>query len=80
MVQFEGILPEAAPCIAYAPVDLDGQVGIVLDVSPEVYKLVRLVVHSAVRSWRIYRSSTRPLVSGRVARIALRGGFCLGAG
>ena len=45
VVQFEGILPEAAPCVAYAPVDLDGQVGVVVDVSPEVYKLVRLVVH-----------------------------------
>ena len=46
-VQFEGVLPEAASCVAYAPVDLEGQVGIVVDVSPEVYKLVRLVVHSA---------------------------------
>ena len=32
VVQFEGVLPEAAPCVAYAPVDLDGQVGIVVDV------------------------------------------------
>ena len=45
VVQFEGVLPEAAPCVAYAPVDLDGQVGILVDVSPEVYKLIRLVVH-----------------------------------
>ena len=45
VVQFEGVLPEAAPCVAYAPVDLDGQVGIVVDVSPEVHKSVRLVVH-----------------------------------
>ena len=36
VVQFEGVLPEAAPCIAYAPVDLDGQAGIVIDVPPEV--------------------------------------------
>ena len=36
VVQFEGVLPEAAPCIAYAPVDLDGQAGIVVDVPPEV--------------------------------------------
>ena len=35
-VHFEGILPEAALCVAYAPVDLDGQVGIVADVPPEV--------------------------------------------
>ena len=45
--QFEGVLREAAPCVVYAPVDLDGQVGVVVDVSPEVYKLVRLVVHLA---------------------------------
>ena len=36
VVQFEGVLPEAAPCIAYSPVDLDGQAGIVVDVPPEV--------------------------------------------
>ena len=36
VVQFEDVLPEAAPCVAYAPIDLDGQVGIVVDVSPEV--------------------------------------------
>ena len=47
VVQFEGVLPEAAPCVAYAPVDLDGQVGIVVGVSTEVYKLVRLVVSLA---------------------------------
>ena len=47
VVQFEGVLPEAAPRVAYAPVDLDGQFGIVVDVSSEVYKLVRLVVHLA---------------------------------
>ena len=44
VVQSEGVLPEAAPCVAYAPADFDGQVGVVLDVSPEVYELVRLVV------------------------------------
>ena len=32
VVQFEGIPPEATPCVAYVPVDLDGQVGIVVDV------------------------------------------------
>ena len=36
VVQFEGVLPEATLCVAYAPVDLDGQVGILVDVSPEV--------------------------------------------
>ena len=24
VVQFEGVLPEATPCVAHAPVDLDG--------------------------------------------------------
>ena len=37
--------PEAVLCLAYAPIDLDGQVCIVVDVSPEVYELVRLAVH-----------------------------------
>ena len=36
VVQFEGVLPEAVPCIAYAPVDLDGQAGSEIDVPPEV--------------------------------------------
>ena len=43
VIQFEGILPEAALCVAYAPIDLDGQVSIAVDVPPEVYELVRLV-------------------------------------
>ena len=45
VVLFDSVLPEAAPCVTYAPLDLDGQVGIGVDVSPEVYELVRLVVH-----------------------------------
>ena len=36
VVQFEGVLPEAAACVAYTPVDLDGLVGIVVDVPPDV--------------------------------------------
>ena len=44
VLRFEGILPEAAPCVAYPPIDLDGQVGIMVDVPSELYKLVRLVV------------------------------------
>ena len=39
VVQFEGVLPDATPCVAYAPVDLEGQVSIVADVPPEVYEL-----------------------------------------
>ena len=32
-------------CVACALVDLDGQVSVVVDVLPEVYKLVRFVLH-----------------------------------
>ena len=46
-VQFEGAHPEAVPCDVYAPVDLDDQVGVMVDVPPEVNELVRLVVHLA---------------------------------
>ena len=46
VVQFECVFSEAVPsCVAYAPVDLDGQVAVVVDVPPEVYQLVHLVVH-----------------------------------
>ena len=47
IIQFEGVLPEAATCVAYAPVDLDGETGVVVDVLPEVYGLIRLAVHLA---------------------------------
>ena len=47
VVHFEGVLPGATPCVAYAPIDLDGQVGIVVDVPFEAYDLVRLVEHLA---------------------------------
>ena len=47
VVQFVGVLPEAASCVVYAPIDLDGQVGTVIDVPSEVYELVRLAVHLA---------------------------------
>ena len=43
VVQFEGIRPGTVPRVAYAPVDLDGQVGVVVDVPPEVYEIVRLL-------------------------------------
>ena len=47
MIHFEGILPEVARCVVYAPIDLDGQVGVVVDVPPEVDELVRFVVYPA---------------------------------
>ena len=68
VVQFEGVLPEAAPRVAYAPIDLDGQVGIVVDVPPEVYELVRLVVHLArclyAELWHRLRAQARDLSLG----------------
>ena len=45
VVQFEGVLAEAASCVAYGPVDLDRHVGIVVNTPPEVYVPVRLFVH-----------------------------------
>ena len=48
VVQFEGVLPDTEPCVAYAPVDLDGQVSIVVDVLPEVYKLICLVCETSI--------------------------------
>lgn len=34
------ILLEAALCVAYAPVNFDGVIGVVVDISPEVYEIV----------------------------------------
>ena len=34
VIQSEGVLPEAAPCVVFRPIDLDGQVDIVVDVPP----------------------------------------------
>ena len=34
VVQFEGVPPETATCLAYAPVDLEGQVSVVVDAPP----------------------------------------------
>ena len=47
IARFESVLPEAEPCVAYAPGDLNRLIGIVVDVLLEVYELVRLVVHLA---------------------------------
>ena len=38
--EFDCVLLEAALCDVYAPVDLNGQVHIVVDVAPEVYEFV----------------------------------------
>ena len=34
VVQLEGIRPEAVPCVASVPIDLDGEVGAVIGVPP----------------------------------------------
>ena len=58
-MQFESVLPEAAPYVAYAPIDLGGQVGIVTDIPLEVYELVRLTVHLARRLYAEYGGGFR---------------------
>ena len=47
VVQFKEILPEAVPGVAYALVDLGGQVCVVVDVPSEVYEFVRLFLYLA---------------------------------
>ena len=47
VVQLEGVRPEAVSCAAYVPIDLNGEVGVVVGVPPDVYQLVRLAVHLA---------------------------------
>ena len=46
VVQFEGVLPEAAPwcVVAYAPIDLDGQVVIVVDHGTHIH--INVLLHS----------------------------------
>ena len=39
VVRFESLLPKNAPCVACAPIDLDGQVGIVVNVPPRCTNL-----------------------------------------
>ena len=47
VIQFEDLLPEAILCVGYAPIDVDGPVGVLVDVPPKAYDLVHLVVHLA---------------------------------
>ena len=47
VVQFESVIPKAAPGVAYTLIDLDGQVNIVVNVPPKVYKLVCFEVNQA---------------------------------
>ena len=63
VVQFEGIRPETTPRVAYAPVDLDRQVSVVIDVPPELYEIVRLLLlnMSAVESVMWYEAPASPI-------------------
>ena len=59
VVRFEDVLPKAAPCVVYAPIDLDGQVGVLLNVFLEIYEVVRLVVQLAGRFYAEYGGDLR---------------------
>ena len=37
LAQLKGVLLKPASCVAYAPVDFDGQVGVMVEVSPPTY-------------------------------------------
>ena len=45
---------KAAPCVTYALVDLDGEVGVVVDVHPVVDELICLIVHLTDHSYADY--------------------------
>ena len=45
VVQFEGILLQAAPCVEYSPADLYRHFGVVVYFFPEAYELVCFVVY-----------------------------------
>ena len=59
VVQSESVLPKAAPCVACVPVDLDVQIGVVVDVPPEVHEVVRLVVRLASGLYAEYGGGCR---------------------
>ena len=59
VVQVKGVLPQAVPCVANAPVDLHEEVGVMIDDPPEVHELVRLVIHLAVCLYSEYGGRIR---------------------
>ena len=74
VVEFEDVLPDAALCVAYAPIDLDRQVGIiVVDLPPEVYELVPLALHLAHDRKNLY-----PTYYLRLSGIVKSDGVCYG--
>ena len=60
-----GIRPETTPRVAYAPIDLDGQVGVVVDVPPEVYEIVRLLSGSTGRLVMGWPAKNHPKAEGQ---------------
>lgn len=46
-MQFEGVLPEIALGVAYALVDFDGKVGVVVDDPSEAYEITDMCAHLA---------------------------------
>ena len=58
-VQSESVLPKAASCVKCVPVDLDVQIGVIVDVSPEVHELVRMVVRLASGLYAAYDGGCR---------------------
>ena len=59
VIRFEEVLPEAVPYVGYAPVDIDGPVGVLVDVSLKPCDLVRFVVHLAHRLYAEYEQHPR---------------------
>ena len=63
VVQFESVLPEAAPCVAYAPIDLDGQVSLWLTFPPRyTNSSVWLYTWPAVTTLNVAVDSVIPFV------------------
>ena len=52
VVQFEGIHPKAVPCVAYARVDFDGQIGVVV----VVHLTSCLYAEYGGRLWYLFRA------------------------
>ena len=63
VVQLEGVLPEAVPCVAYASIDLDGQVSIAVNVPPRyTNSLVWLYTWPAASTLNMAVDSSIPFV------------------
>ena len=71
VVQFESILPEAAPRVAYAPIDLDGHVSIVVEkrlvVKADASRSIHLpdVILVAALYYHGYMNCLNPILTSR---------------